>query len=151
MFDITFSINKSPINKLYKDLQIVATLSGELRQQTSILTPTIQIEITPNTTLNAVTTANYCYIESFNQRKYFIEEWEIVNANILQFTARVDVLSTYADIIKQQKAIIKRQENLWNLYLNDGSFKIFQNPNILTKAFPSGFYTDEYVLSIAGK
>lgn len=151
MFDITFSINKSPINKLYKDLQIVTTLSGELRQSTSILTPTIQIEISPNTTLNTVTTANYCYIEAFNGRKYFIEEWEIINANILQFSARVDVLSTYADIIKQQKAIIKRQENLWNLYLNDGSFKIFQNPIILTKAFPSGFYTDEYVLSIAGK
>ena len=151
MFDITFSINKSPINKLYKDLQIVTTLSGELRQSTSILTPTIQIEITPNTTLNTVTTANYCYIEAFNGRKYFVEEWEIINANILQFSARVDVLSTYADIIKQQKAIIKRQENLWNLYLNDGSFKIFQNPNILTMPFPSGFYTDEYVLSIAGK
>ena len=47
-------------------------------------------------------------------------------------------------------AIVKRQENRWNLYLDDGSFKVYQNPMVLTKAFPQGFTTQEFVLAVAG-
>ena len=60
------------------------------------------------------------------------------------------MLSTYADSIIELSGIIKRQENNWNLYLNDGSFKIYQNPIVQVKSFPNGFTEQEFVLSIAG-
>lgn len=57
---------------------------------------------------------------------------------------------SFADGIRNNTAIIKRQQEQWNLYLNDGSLKCYQDPIILTKAFPSGFTTQEFVLAVAG-
>ncbi len=73
-----------------------------------------------------------------------------VNNNLWEITARVDVLSTYAIQIRAQTAVIKRQENSWNLYLDDPQFKVYQNPNIVVKNFPNGFSTQNFVLAVAG-
>ena len=62
----------------------------------------------------------------------------------------VDALTSFANDIKANTAIIKRNENKWNLYLNDGTFKIYQNPDVLTKEFPSGFNAQEFILAVAG-
>ena len=47
-------------------------------------------------------------------------------------------------------AIIKRNANSWNLYIEDGLFKTYANPHIFTKEFPSGFKDPSYVLFVAG-
>ena len=60
------------------------------------------------------------------------------------------MLSTYADGVKEQEAVIHRQENNWNLYLDDGLFKTYQNPRIGVTAFPSGFTVQNFVLAVAG-
>lgn len=149
-FTITFSINNSENYRLYKDLTAITTLTGVLKAATSILTPTILIENIPSDTISTITTSNYAYIEAFNGRKYFITDIRLMKNNLIEIDMRCDVLSTYADEILQQKAIIKRQENKWNLYLNDGSLQVYQNQIILTEPFPSGFTAQEYVLSVAG-
>ena len=89
------------------------------------------------------------YIESFN-RFYFVDNITSIRNGLIQFSCRVDVLMSYRTAIRKNNAIIKKQENKWNLYLNDGTFKAYQNPNVLTKAFPSGFTTQEFVLAVAG-
>lgn len=144
-FDITLQINKSEKNKVTKSITDIITVSGELKAETSIIDPVIMI----NCELSDVTKCNYMTIGSFG-RSYFVNNIRSIRSGLVEFSCHVDVLSSFADAIKSNSAIVRRQENNWNLYLNDGSFKVYQNPIVLTKAFPSGFTTREFVLAVAG-
>ena len=145
MFDIYIQKSTSEKNKLNKNIENITTLSGTLKNECSILRPTIIIEAE----ISQLKDSNYMTIPEFN-RKYFITEIKSIRSHIVEVSGRVDVLSTYADQIRLNTGIIKKQESKWNLYLNDGSLKVYQNPMILTKSFPSGFTTQEIVLAVAG-
>lgn len=132
-------------NYLSKNIETLLSVSGTLKESTSIIDPVIKIECD----LSNLVQCNYMTIPDFG-RSYFVNNIRSITADIAEFSCHVDVLSTYAQQIRSNNAIIKRQENRWNLYLNDGSFKVYQNPLVLTKAFPSGFTTQEFVLAVAG-
>ena len=123
---------------LDKQLELLITLSGILREQSSIIDPVILIEDIDD----FLPEMNYAYIEEFN-RYYYITGVESVSFH-------VDVLYTYKDAIRENSAIIERNENLYDLQLNDGLFKTRQNPRIVEYAFPSGFNTWSFVLAVAG-
>lgn len=144
-FNITLQINSSEKNKLDKTIADIATVSGVLKEDTSIIDPVIKIECNLSDYVNC----NYITIPEFG-RKYFVNNIRSVRNGLVEFSCHVDVLSSFADSIRSNKAIIRRQENNWNLYLNDGTFKVYQNPMVLTKAFPSGFTKQEFVLAVAG-
>lgn len=144
-FNITLQRNNSERNRLTKDITDIITVSGELKTETSIIDPVIMIECD----LSTVTGCNYMSIPAFG-RYYFVNNIRSIRTGLVEFSCHVDVLSTFAAEIRENTAIVRKQENNWNLYLNDGSFKVYQNPNVLTKAFPSGFTTQEFVLAVAG-
>ena len=144
-FDIVLQRNNSERNRVTKDISEILTVSGELKTETSIIDPVIMIECD----LSAVVGCNYISIPSFG-RSYFVNNIRSIRSSLIEFSCHVDVLSSFAAEIRSNTAIVRRQENNWNLYLNDGSFKVYQNPNVLTKGFPSGFTTQEFVLAIAG-
>ena len=83
-------------------------------------------------------------------RSYFVNNITSVRNGVFEISAHVDVLSSFKTQIRGNAAIIRRQENKWNLYLNDGVFKVYQNPMVLTKEFPNGFSAPEFVLAVAG-
>lgn len=145
-FNIVLQKNNSEMNRVSKSIDDLLTVSGILKEETSIIDPIIKIECD----LAAVIGCNYLSIPAFN-RSYFVNNIRSIRNGLVEFSCHVDVLSSFASNIRGNTAIVKRQENKWNLYLNDGSFKVYQNPNVLTKAFPSGFTTQEFVLAIAGK
>lgn len=138
-------INTSDRRQLTKQLTPVVSLSGALRDSTSILNPVILIEGDSS----VLSSCNYMYIPSFN-RYYFITEIVSVRMGFTYVTGSVDVLTSWAQEIRANTGIIRRQENVWNLYLNDGSLKIYQDGAVLTRPFPSGFTTQELVLAVAG-
>ena len=144
-FSITLQVNNSERNSVTKKVSDIMTVSGELKTETSIIDPVIMIECD----LSAVTGCNYMTIPTFG-RSYFVNNISSIRTGLVEFSCHVDVLSSFAEQIKKNTAIVRRQENNWNLYLNDGSFKVYQNPIVLTKAFPSGFTTQEFVLAVAG-
>ena len=144
-FDIILQKNNSENNRVSKSVKTILKVSGVLKEETSIIDPVIKIECD----LASVTGCNYLSIPAFG-RSYFVNDIRSIRNGLVEFSCHVDVLSTYAEQIKNNTGIIKRQENEWNLYLNDGTFKVYQNPNVLTKAFPSGFTTQEFVLAVAG-
>lgn len=144
-FNITLQRNNSERNRLKKEISDLMTVSGNLKAETSIIDPIIMIECD----LSAVTGCNYMTIPNFG-RSYFVNNIRSIRTGLVEFSCHVDVLSSFASEIRGNIAIVRKQENNWNLYLNDGSFKVYQNPNILTKAFPSGFTTQEFVLAVAG-
>lgn len=144
-FNIVLQKNNSENNRVSKSVGTILTVSGVLKEETSIIDPVIKIECD----LSAVTGCNYLSIPAF-KRSYFVNNIRSIRNGLVEFTCHVDVLSSFASQIRGNSAIVKRQENTWNLYLNDGTFKVYQNPNVLTKAFPSGFTTQELVLAVAG-
>ena len=143
-FNITLQTNTSEDNKLDKTLTNIMTVSGELKEDTSIIDPVIRIECN----LASVTGCNYMTVPTFG-RSYFVNNIRSVRTGLVEFSCHVDVLSSFKSQIRSNRAIVKKQENNWNLYLNDGTFKVYQNPMVLTKAFPSGFTTQEFVLAVA--
>lgn len=142
----TLMTNNSEREALTKSLTTLETLTGSLRNQSSIIDPVIEVT---GITSGTVTACNYAHIPEFG-RYYFVKNITSIRTNVWVISCHVDVLQTYTTQIKAQTAVIKRQENLWNLYLDDGIFKTYQNPQIITKAFPSGFGTQNFVLAIAG-
>lgn len=144
-FNIELMVNHSPEKQFDKDTTTLAVVNGTLREGTSIIDPVIKIECN----LSDFAKCNYMYVPEFG-RYYFVTNIRSVIDSIVEFTCHVDVLSSFKQEIRMNTCIVKRQENDWNLYLNDGTFKVYQNPMVLTKAFPSGFSRQEFVLAIAG-
>lgn len=144
-FSISLMRNSSPKEQLDKSLSTLATVSGTLKESTSIINPVIKIQCDVSDYANC----NYMYIPEFD-RFYFVTDITSISDTIAEFSGHVDVLTTYKDQIRGNSAIVRRQENSWNLYLNDGSFKVYQNPMVLTKSFPNGFTAHEFVLAVAG-
>jgi hypothetical protein len=145
---MTFTLMKniSEREALTKSLTTLETLTGSLRNQSSIIDPVIEVTGIASST---VTSCNYAYIPEFG-RYYFVKNITSVRNNVWVIQCHVDVLKTYATQIKAQTAVVRRQEKNWNLYLDDGIFKTYQNPQIITKAFPAGFTTQNFVLAVAG-
>lgn len=144
-FTITLQTNNSEDNRLTKSVTDILSATGTLKTDTSIIDPVILM----NCDLSAVTHCNYLTIPEF-KRSYFVRNIKSVRTGLVELTCHVDVLSSFWDSIKANTAIIRRQENDWNLYLNDGTFRVYQNSMVLTKSFPSGFSTREFVLAVAG-
>ena len=141
---IKLQYNASEQSKVTKTVSDVITLTGTLKEQTSIIDPVILIEYS-----GTLPACNYMTIEAFG-RSYFITGIESVRTGLWRISAHVDVLSTYAASIRNNMAVVRRQEKKWNMYLDDGIFRCYQNPDIVMKAFPSGFSTHEFVLAVAG-
>lgn len=144
--EIYIQRNNSEKNKLDKNITLITTLSGSLKNETSIIDPVIIIAGNVETLADA----NYMTIPKF-KRKYFITNIRSIRTGIIEISARVDVLSSFATEIRTNNAIVHKQENEWNLYLNDGTFKVYSDPIIETIKFPVSFPGSfDYVLAVAG-
>lgn len=142
---LTLYSNASEYAALDKELTQILSLTGTLREESSIIDPVILVEGLGE----HVTEINYAYIPEFG-RYYFITNIESVRANLWRLSFHVDVLHTYADSIRENSGIIERNEYSYDLQLNDGLFKTRQNPRIAQYPFPSGFNTWNFVLAVAG-
>lgn len=144
-FSITLQRTSDDPRKVTKSVTDIITVTGTLREETSIIDPIIKIECN----LSDLARCNYMSIDQF-QRKYFITNIRSIRNGLVEISGHVDVLGTYDSEIRNNTAIIKKQESMYNLYLNDDSLKVYQDPRITTKEFPSGFSTYEFILAVAG-
>lgn len=140
---ITLYNTTSPANMVQKQLTVVSTETGTLREPTSILDPTFTME------RSSPTGFNYVRIEEFG-RYYFITGVSAISNTLVGVTCHVDVLMTYNSQIRQLSGVIRRQENEFNLLLDDGIFKAYQNPKHKLIRFPYSFENFSYILAIAG-
>lgn len=135
--------NTSPPNYVNKSITEVVSLEGTLREPTSIIDPVVIIE------RDNPMGFNYIHIPIFN-RYYFVTGISSESNNLVAVSMHVDVLMTYKAQIRNMYAIIKRQENQYNLYLDDGIFKAYQNTKHKLVKFPNGFSDFSYILALAG-
>lgn len=140
----TYKYN-SPNNAINKDLIAVSSYEGTLREECSVLDPVFEIE-----TSDDQSNTNYVYIPDLH-RYYYVTNITSVTTNLWRFHCHVDVLMTYKPRLLEHEAIIGKQEQLYNLYLNDGeTFKVQQNSKIVQKEFPQGFSGESFVLILTG-
>lgn len=140
-FTCNLYITKSERNALDKVMETGGTsLAGTLINNSNVVNPSILCYV------SAETVANYNYMEipNFN-RKYFITEITAMTKDTCIVSAHVDVLSTYASQIRSNGGVIGRQENKWNLYLDDNMIKVDSRTLITTsnRFKTGGAFTDE--------
>lgn len=149
-FVIHFTQTSSAVNVVDKEFSLGGVdVTGTLRAGSSLIDPVLLIEANaPGFHANGY---NYCYVEEFG-RYYFITDIVSVNYTLWEIHCHVDVLMSYKDQIKEQTAIVARQEAKYNLMLDDGVFMAYQNPKIQTKYFSveGPFEHQEFVLVVAG-
>ena len=133
---ITLYTNNSPKNKVGKELTEIKTLTGSLKSVVDVINPVFRIE--DESISDLIKSANYLYATEFG-RYYFITDFSIINAKIVDLICSVDILETAKNYIKEQTAVIERQENTFNTYLADPIFRTNQNPYTVLKEFPNGF------------
>lgn len=131
--NINIYLTKSDKTALDKTLENKIELYGEFKDPTNVLNPSIEIQA------NAASIAarNYFEIPIFG-RKYFLTEVTSVGYGRCVITGHVDVLSTYKDQIRNLEGVIARQENRYNLLLDDNLYKVQTNPYIQIKTFKDG-------------
>ena len=135
--------NYSENNVLDKNItQVGSDITGTLRDDCSVINPVIAIEGLSDLSVN------YAYITEFG-RYYFINNI-VCKGKLYELHMHVDVLKTYASGIRGNNAVIARQQNEYNLYLQDGVFKTEAIPHYEIRKFPSGFSGYEFVLCVAG-
>lgn len=146
MFDIILYTNTSPRNYLNKAITELSTISGVLKEETSIVNPTIIIEYA-----GIPEEANYLYIAEFG-RYYYIEDTTSVKNGIIEITCASDPLMSFNSSIKNCSGIIRRAQSAshYNMLLDDGSFRTYANPYIRTVEFPNGFTNATFLLAVAG-
>lgn len=142
---------------LYKnnseDYALTKSLSAQITLDSCVFKDESSVE-NPNVVISTgtdITECNYMYIADLH-RYYFIREIGVVRAGVYYIRGHVDVLSTYATEIKACSAIIARQQNLYNMYLDDPEFKTLNKSQVVTKRFSSGGFTKDmsYILVVAG-
>lgn len=141
---IWFYKNKSENNEANKDVELVTTLEGSERSDISADIPVFRVPYS-----EALSQVRYCFISVFD-RYYYLDPPKYVGNGILEFTGHTDVLMSFQKDIRELEAIIRKQENEYNLLINDGSMKIQSDEIIYQKLFPKSLTGQTVVLAVTG-
>lgn len=145
--NITLYVNNSERQAISKNLSNGITLTGSLRNESSVINPTILIETTNPSSYN------YAYIPEFG-RYYFITDMVSVRTNLWRVSMSVDVLMSFAQSILNLDVIVS------DASIGDADSPTYMSGNVWqttvkTKTdviqFPSGLLDDgEYILITSG-
>lgn len=114
---IGFCVSSAEDNRLDKTafLSAYEWLGGTLREESSIIAPTITVEH------DGFPDWNYAYIPNFG-RYYFITDIVSVRTNLWRISFRNDPMMSYKDEIKGTYAMIGRNEHEFDRQVNDEAY-----------------------------
>lgn len=138
-------VNSSDERTINKTITQKTSVTVVMREDSSIIKPVFCL----TGGADEFAGTNYVYAEDFG-RYYYIDDIETDGLNMVILRCRVDVLMSNAEAINALIAVIERNTGLYNLYMDDGSFKVYQQPHVLTREFPNGFSSPSFVLAVAG-
>lgn len=158
--DIHFYWCKSSKEVLYKDIEEIHAVvngvdtplspyNGTLRAESSILEPIFIIQSVDDDNTFSWAHINYFYVPQWD-RYYYITDITVVNKGIYRISGKVDVLMSFADEIDKCAGIAQNNEYDWNMYLDDGSCKVYQDGVIEILDFDVAFNTNQFILAVAG-
>lgn len=151
-FDIDLYQNSAEVIRVDKSgyLTSYGTLSGALREESSMIRPTITFQS------SSIPRFNYVYISAF-RRYYYVNNIVSVNKNLWRMELNCDVLMTYKDEIADVRLALARQEFNNNPYLVDSEFPLrvgnyYEIVTLESTAFDTTSTTEgyNYVLTVIG-
>ena len=148
MIDFKLYNTSSENNKIDKTLNNEYVTTIVIKDDTNILTPTVQLNIAYDNIINK----NYCYIPLFN-RYYFITSLINVSNSIFELHLKCDVLMSHKDEILNLSCVINRSTSNYNSYFVDNELSCYNNPRIQTKVFPNKDIFNmgrSYLLTVSG-
>ena len=144
--DIKFYYNASDNRCINKVLLDGETITGTLRQSSSMINPTIKLEKVDSFRYN------YAYIPEF-RRYYFITNCDVDFNKIRTISFSVDPLMSFKQDILNLKVVVDKQASDSNgdEYIDDSSLVTNNLTFNTVYNFPSGFNDNgEYILITAG-
>lgn len=143
--DIVLGTIADESNKLNKTISNVINISGTLRQETSVINPSVLIEA------QNLSGFNYMYIYEFG-RYYFITDIVSVKNGLWRVTGKVDVLMSFKDGIETCPVILANTEvTQLDKYMSGEMWKTQVKSKTDVINFPSGLNnTGEYILITSG-
>ena len=125
---VVLYVNKSDKRKLEKELIEVANIDCKIKDDCSILNPTLIIQIDS-------VDYNYAYIPEFN-RYYYIDDIVTLNSRLKEISCSVDVRQSYREQLRNTSAIIARNERYYNQYIPDNMIGADSRIEVTAKKFP---------------
>lgn len=143
--DITLYVNSSERQAINKSLSNGAVLTGVLRGESSVISPTFTIEHANPSGFN------YCYIPDFG-RYYFITNITSVRNSIWRIDCSVDVLMSFKDAILALEVVVSDNTDGDNeSYINGKPWVTTVKTKTDVVMFPSGLLdSGEYILITSG-
>ena len=142
--------NNSDLNTINKSLTTLATCAEiKLKEPTDVVSPTFVLS---GMNTSEIIGCNYIYYPAF-QRYYFIRNKKSVHTDVWELQCEVDAIETFRYDILNLEAVIERQENVYNLYLDDGTLKAYSDPVVQAFNFPHNFneFGTEYIMVAVGQ
>ncbi len=159
---LTLYNNFSEANKLNKNIVKIIELDGTLREASSLINPSIVIELDPATlkdyiiddlkrtvsyngvviTWNSfiydyVLSCNYVKIVEFN-RYYFINDIISIRNNLWRLDMHFDALMSYKENILSLDAFVTRNEVLYNPLVKDELVSYYYNKDVIEEVVAKG-------------
>ena len=141
-FSVSIGTCGSEKRALDKSFSAVTTVTGTLRNESNVVNPSILVEVGVGT----IATCNYMEIPTFG-RKYYITDMTSMGDNLTLVSGHCDVLSTYAQGIRQNTAIVARSatQGNWNLLMTDNQIKLNNRKKVIVRkgftAFPKNQFS----------
>lgn len=147
MSTIQLYYNASERKVIGKDITAIGTpVSFIVKGASSIMRPVFILETNEAYPVGV----NYLYWQD-TERYYFVDDIQVLTGNRMALYCTVDVLESFSTSIKNQIAIVDKQQNDANLFFDDGSFIQDSRHFYTVKSFPNGFNDNgEFVLITAG-
>ena len=122
-------------------------LSGEITKE-CILKGAVNV-VEPIIELHGnIINSNYCYIPDFKRYYYIVDN--TLHNNITTLRLKSDVLMSSYNDIKNLSAIVRRNTNINNKYINDDKYITQQNTRVQTKEFSTVANNYSYILLVCG-
>lgn len=128
---------------------IIGNYDGFLREKSSITTPVFRIETLDTGEEFPWARINYFYVPSWG-RYYYITDVVVMRTHLYEIHGKVDVLMSFSGDLMNCTGIVQNNENAWNMFLDDGSCRVYQDSLIFEHDFPTSFTTQQFVLAVAG-
>ena len=145
--------NYSDKRVLGKNLSLIKTVTGNLKNDCSIISPIIDIKYDEN-----LFSCNYLYIQEFN-RYYFINDIIVKSGEVLTLTCKVDVLESSKNEIDTMQVRVIRNEHVGLTFIRDNNITLSSEKEIKIAKFSESPINIEdmdnntmnFVINLAGK
>lgn len=143
--EIKLYVTTSDADHINKVLTNEKSFDCVARDILQVVTPHIRISTSAN-----LSVYNYAYIPMFG-RYYYLGQPTISRTGLYDFDLRSDVLMSAKEDIKKEKAILRRQTNKANLYIQDPDYVQDATRMTQVKKFSGSLPEDnKYILVTAG-